>query len=112
MKKLISCIVLGVGLLAIPNGCALFEDRPPVAKAFLSFKTVQNGVSKALELYGIKHAQGKVSDEKRAKIKEAYTNYQASFNVAIELARFNYSTAASEDVIRLANELTSLIYNL
>lgn len=112
MKKLIVSTILGISLLTIPVGCGTTSPKQPVAIVYLSLGTVQNGVSKLMETYGIKRAQGKVSDAQREKIKESYTLYQNAFNSAIELAKFNYSAAAPEDVVRLADQLETLIFNL
>lgn len=114
MKKILASVLVVITIaLPVYTGCKTSEgSRPPVTVAYMTLATVQNGVNKSLEVYGIKRAKGKVSDEQRAKIKEAYTHYQALFATSIELARFNYSTPAPEELARLALTLETLIYNL
>ena len=84
----------------------------PQGKAFVALKDTQIAVDAAMKVYAAKYAEGKVSEELRAKVHRAHYAFRINFEAATRLAEFDYSKATPESTAALATELLNLIAQL
>ena len=71
--------------------------------------SVAAAVDKARTYYADQIVAGKVDEAKQAKIDAAVVKYQASFHVAVALARFDYKAPAPAEVSAAATDILNLI---
>ncbi len=98
-----------LGLAVLLAGCSHLS---PKGKVFVTLKDTQVSVDAAMKIYAARYAEGKVSEEVRAKVHRAHYRYRVNFESAIVLAEFDYTKATPDSVAKLATELLNLIAQL
>lgn len=78
-------------------------------KSYKTLNAIADMVNTAKRAYAAAEVQGLVTPEQTARVIELDTRYRAAMRQAVVAARFNYSTAAPEDVALLATDLATLI---
>lgn len=78
-------------------------------RSYKTLKSVQTAQVAAMEIYRDLSLAGEIDADTRAKVKEAYEDYQKVFDVAITAARFDYASAPPMSVIDKLTELVTMI---
>lgn len=97
--------LLVVSPLLVTSGCT----TPQKVVAFKTLKSVQNASVTGLELYGAACRRREVDAATQARVKDAYTKYQAVFALAIVAAQMDYAAPASADLTAAVSDLLNLI---
>ena len=92
-------------LLFVFTGC----DTTPKRIAYTSLSVVASTVDASRGAYVDAYKAGKVTPENHAKVVDIDKKYTASMLTAINLAQYNWSAAASQEVINLAQDLITTI---
>lgn len=109
LKRFASGVALALTLLvAVPatqTGCSTTQKEA----AYKTLEVVVDGVDLLYRAYADAVVAGKVSFDTQRIVRDAKRRYEVALVAAVDLARGDYSRAAPEDVIKLADELSAAL---
>lgn len=99
--------------LSVFNGCATNQTRPtPQAIVFYSFRSTWDGALQSYTAAQKLSLQGKIKSADMADIDQAWNKFRASFRIAFVAASRDWKSAAPQDVLKLRDDLLTLIASL
>lgn len=107
MTKLITlftCLTL-LGATSFLTGCA----GKGKTGAYKTLKTVADTVDTAMKAFSDVVVRGDVPADTQVKVQLLHEQYRVAFRQAVQLAQFDYESAAPAQVASLAAELAALI---
>lgn len=104
MKRTFQISILLLALFAF-GGCAVTPEKAAHTTLSAIGITVDKTMSGAAEA----KVAGKINDHQWAEVVTAHRRWQASYNLAVDLAAQDYSKFAPSDVIALETDLIELV---
>jgi hypothetical protein len=114
MKRILLCMLASVMLAIAPltySGCS----TPPTERtaAVQTLKAVGHSAEAAVELSAKLYQDGRITAAQARQVLDLYNlKFQPAYRVAVTAAQADLSSAASPDLLRLANDLTQLVVQL